>query len=572
MQSSLILWTALALSGGPLLSADDAPALPPDDGPWPRLILYCPVYDPATLLQDPPRLAEQLPFDGMVWAGMDNHHRGSGEGWLGVSVFNSPYELQVEDFSEFIGNMRRLRDLRPDMTEQFLHISPTWTWTTDAETADKEGLRFWFGEKGEGREWQRVRANLRVACEVARQAGLRGFVLDCETYILPRWRYDRQRDAQELGKGREETWQQIRRCGEEFVQVLNDHFPDATLLLPASYGWADALTYELLPAFLDGLFAAAGPRLRLVDGWEQSYRYHERPQFLEAYWQIHGGLKSHSAVPEKYARQVSAGFGLWLEGRGGSPENPTANYPPELWESTLANALSVADHYVWVYSQSLLWWADPLLPPAYVEATRRARENGRRRSYGPGDPRPGPLGVPNVAQTFTRKHDPEVAHCFDFENLEVLLKRTEKRAELPLDGWRFQPDPQGQGEQAGYFRADFDDRSWPSIHVGEPWDVQGYADLDGSGWYRRPYHCPPLPEGKRVFLLFDAVDESAWLYVDGQLVAWHDEDPAAVWDQPFALEVTGHLTGGQEHLLALRVHDTTRAGGIWKPIYLLVEK
>jgi hypothetical protein len=254
------------------------------------------VYDPATLLQDPPRLAEQLPFDGMVWAGMDDHHRSSGEGWLGVSVFNCPYELRVEDYSEFIGNMRRLRDLRPDMTEQFLNISPTWTWTTDAETADQEGVQFWFGEKGEGREWPRVLSNLRVACEAAKQA------------------------------------------------------------------------------------------------------------------------------------------------------------------------------------------------------------------------------------------------------------------------------------EAGYFRPDFDDRSWPSIRVGEPWDAQGYADLDGSGWYRRPYPCPPLPEGRRVFLLFDAVDESAWLYVDGQLAAWHDENPAAVWDQPFALEVTGHLTGGQEHLLALRVHDTTRSGGIWKPIHLLVEK
>jgi len=82
-----------------------------------------------------------------------------------------------------------------------------------------------------------------------------------------------------------------------------------------------------------------------------------------------------------------------------------------------------------------------------------------------------------------------------------------------------------------------------------------------------------VTEGKRVFLQFEAVDESAWLYVDGKLVAWYDTAyPDMTWDKPFLLEVTGSLKSRAEHLLAIRVGNTVGFGGIDRPVSLMVEK
>ena len=132
-------------------------------------------------------------------------------------------------------------------------------------------------------------------------------------------------------------------------------------------------------------------------------------------------------------------------------------------------------------------------------------------------------------------------------------------------------DPDVEGKSKGYHKKDFDDSGWKAIRIGEFWDKQGYSGLIGSGWYRRAYTFPDFPPGKRVYLHFGAVDETGFLYVDGELVAWHDKDPS-FWDKPFALEITGRVQGGTTQQLAIRVHNVARAGGIWKPVSLVVQK
>jgi beta-galactosidase/beta-glucuronidase len=71
--------------------------------------------------------------------------------------------------------------------------------------------------------------------------------------------------------------------------------------------------------------------------------------------------------------------------------------------------------------------------------------------------------------------------------------------------WRYQVDPQNEGERAGYWRADYDDRRWPQISV--PCSLeQGHPDLAwyvGAGWYRRPFYVPEAWQGRRIILRFD---------------------------------------------------------------------
>ena len=146
----------------------------------------------------------------------------------------------------------------------------------------------------------------------------------------------------------------------------------------------------------------------------------------------------------------------------------------------------------------------------------------------------------------------------------------QKVESLPVKGWKFKDDGEGLGGARGYWNPDFPEDGMVAIRVDKSWDHQGYPGLK-EGWYRLRYRCPELSEGKRAFLQFGAVDESAWLYIDGLPVAWYDPaNPGITWEKPVLFDVTGSLIGGQEHTLVVRVKNATMAGGLWKPITLLV--
>jgi hypothetical protein len=166
---------------------------------------------------------------------------------------------------------------------------------------------------------------------------------------------------------------------------------------------------------------------------------------------------------------------------------------------------------------------------------------------------------------------PAEARYVDGQACLDLLPRLKVVDQLPLEGWLFKDDRDHVGVARGYFKPDHPVGDFTKIRIGSFWDHQGDTVLE-EGWYRLRYKCPKLPEGKRVFLHFGAVDETAWLYVDGELIAWYDTaHPGKTWNRPFLLEVTGDLKGAAEHLLAIRVGNTLGAGGIHKPVRLMVE-
>ena len=51
---------------------------------------------------------------------------------------------------------------------------------------------------------------------------------------------------------------------------------------------------------------------------------------------------------------------------------------------------------------------------------------------------------------------------------------------------------------------------------GNGWESQGFADYLGLGWYRQQFSPPAGPLPKHAYLYFGAVDEDAWLYLNGQ--------------------------------------------------------
>ena len=152
------------------------------------------------------------------------------------------------------------------------------------------------------------------------------------------------------------------------------------------------------------------------------------------------------------------------------------------------------------------------------------------------------------------------------KELKTLLSATKKVFDLPKAGWRFKMDKEDMGPGEKWYLPATPVDDWVEIETEAFWGSKGGT---GAGWYRRDVDVPALPEGKRVYLHFGAVDEHLVLWIDGEYAGDYDREIGAGWDQPFAIDVTGKLTGGGHHL-AMRVFNVIGAGGVWKPVSVRV--
>ena len=154
---------------------------------------------------------------------------------------------------------------------------------------------------------------------------------------------------------------------------------------------------------------------------------------------------------------------------------------------------------------------------------------------------------------------------------EDLWLANEEVMTLPEDGWRFATDPEAVSLKEGWFAEDYDDSAWKTIRVGEFWERQGYKDYDGIAWYRRKLTLPASLRGKKVVFAFGAADESADVYIDGELAGVRKAVTGG-WDKRFELDLTQHVKPGVEQTYAIRVIDSVGAGGLWKPIKVITPR
>lgn len=144
---------------------------------------------------------------------------------------------------------------------------------------------------------------------------------------------------------------------------------------------------------------------------------------------------------------------------------------------------------------------------------------------------------------------------------------------IPLanEDWRFQTDLGQTGQEHDWFGASFNDGSWQKIKIGEAWEAQINNAYDGVAWYRKTFTLPAKPAQDGTDIIFEGVDESAWVWVNGIYVGQHDLG-ADGWNKRFAMDVSDELKWGGENQITVRVLDRKMAGGIWKPVYLEVLK
>ena len=154
---------------------------------------------------------------------------------------------------------------------------------------------------------------------------------------------------------------------------------------------------------------------------------------------------------------------------------------------------------------------------------------------------------------------------------------------LNLNGpWHFGFDPRAVGEQERWHPAGAGPRKDQTINVPFPWEsaLSGVAarDYKGAAWYEREITVPADWAGRRVFLHFGAVDWSARVWLNGRLIAEHENGYL-----PFSVDVTDQVGPGQSAILTVRAYDIadsatlvgkqvlywyTHTSGIWQTVWL----
>jgi beta-galactosidase/beta-glucuronidase len=74
-------------------------------------------------------------------------------------------------------------------------------------------------------------------------------------------------------------------------------------------------------------------------------------------------------------------------------------------------------------------------------------------------------------------------------------------------------------------------------------------------WYRTKFSIPSTFKGKVILLHFGAVDWASEIYINGKRIGSHEGG----YD-PFTIDITSFLKGGNQHLLELRVNDPVDKG------------
>jgi len=136
--------------------------------------------------------------------------------------------------------------------------------------------------------------------------------------------------------------------------------------------------------------------------------------------------------------------------------------------------------------------------------------------------------------------------------------------------WKFQI-----GDNMKWKEPNFDDKKWESLRVPASWDVQGYKDYDGFGWYRLTVKAPSNLADKKTVLVLGKIDDIDEVYINGKLIG----STGDMTDDGFDIDYNraneyaqfrgyyipdGMLESNKEIVIAVRVYDGYNIGGIYE--------
>lgn len=304
---------------------------------------------------------ETMPFDGLVFGARYNKIGG------GTALINAHLVENVAIGWSQLKDAAEMADAIPftRFTDNFLY------------TSLEPGAVDWFDD------FDAVLNNYSVAGRFVSTAKLKGIFLDPETGTNKVFKYSAQKYRST--KTFAEYEEQVHRRGMQIMKAIQAATGGLTVFLAFGYDQAapsrgneQTITYGLLPAFLDGMLAAAGHGTTFIDGYEDSYGYSTAAQFATAYRTSRLDSAALSAYPSRYKAKYSTGFGLWMDYDSDSVDWQTSgftgnHFTPAQFQAAVQQAAQRSDRYVWVYTQQPKWWTNENLPAEYVTALAAAK-------------------------------------------------------------------------------------------------------------------------------------------------------------------------------------------------------
>ncbi|HEV2474773.1 MAG TPA: hypothetical protein VGS41_19000, partial [Chthonomonadales bacterium] len=129
---------------------------------------------------------------------------------------------------------------------------------------------------------------------------------------------------------------------------------------------------------------------------------------------------------------------------------------------------------------------------------------------------------------------------------------TRPDSHISLTKWRMRFEPRGVRSAPGYSRTALDTTGpgWQDAATGE--DI--FHGKTGFAWYRAIISAP---QGAGHLLRFESIDDNAWIYLNGKMLAAHEG-----WNSSFDVRLDRAWKPIGSNALAILVQNTGGAGGI----------
>ncbi|MDD2478526.1 MAG: hypothetical protein PHS31_01390, partial [Victivallaceae bacterium] len=139
--------------------------------------------------------------------------------------------------------------------------------------------------------------------------------------------------------------------------------------------------------------------------------------------------------------------------------------------------------------------------------------------------------------------------------------------------WYFKKDAQNVGISAEEMQVKtFSHKGWTKVEVPARLEGTAVGPYLGTGWYAAEFNVSKDWSARAIDFLFEAVDEQAWVYLNGELIGEHsvkseEVDIGILWNEPFIIHAKAeYIKPGTRNLLIVKTHASKGAQGIWKPV------
>lgn len=165
----------------------------------------------------------------------------------------------------------------------------------------------------------------------------------------------------------------------------------------------------------------------------------------------------------------------------------------------------------------------------------------------------------------------------------TLVKEMDSPGEEIAGTWKFMWDPENVGLSKGWQADVFDTSAWLDIVVGTNWEAHDVGKswqkehgdhYNGTAWYRKDFSVKPEQASKEIKLLFGAVDEACKVYLNGKELLdrpYPFEGNTNSWQEAFSVDIKPYIRTDKPNSLAVRVEDSSGAGGIWRPVWIVIK-